>query len=361
MLSMSSDPKNKKKLYLKLLKASAFIAIFLFLFVHVSYCKRDKLSYTRKNISGYYALRRKSLDLVFVGTSGTFSSFIPMQAWQDYGFASYNFCMNMMGANTIPYAVTEALKSQDPKLLVIDIYPFITGELIGNLGDSYTRYNTDAFKYSLNRFLLIKNEVMQAEDLTESPLTYFLDLIKWHTNEFSTENFFCKIPNVDRGYNAMIWGKVEKPRQTSEVQKLDEKLDSCLDKLLEKCSRLDCKVLFVYYPFADTYKYPQALAKVNYIEDRVKDAGFDFKNFCAEWEEFGLDVDRDYWDPAHFNIYGAEKVTAYAAPWLAETYALPDHRGEKDYQDWEEDLKEWEAHEAEYRADIDIRIKNGAQ
>ncbi len=342
----------------KLLKAAAFTAVFLFLFVHLSYCKRGNLSYTRKNISGYYALRRNSLDVVFIGTSGTFSSFIPMQAWHDCGFASYNFCVNMMGANTIPYAVTEALKSQKPRLIVIDIYPFITGEMIGNIGDSYTRYNTDGFRYSMNRFLLIKNEVMRAQDLTESPLTYFADIIKWHTNDLTLKNFFCRMPNVDRGFNAMIWGRVARPGQTDEVKALSPQLEACLTKLLDKCARLGCPVLFVYYPYADTYKYPDALANVNYIGNRVQEAGFDFKNFGAEWEAFGLDVNRDYWDPAHFNIYGAEKVTACVAPWLQETYALPDHREEKKYRDWQADYEAWKANEAAYKADIDIRRGN---
>ena len=348
-----------KKACLNAIKAAAFTAVFLFLFVHLSYCKRGNLSYTRKNISGYYALRRNSLDVVFIGTSGTFSSFIPMQAWKDCGFASYNFCVNMMGANTIPYAVTEAMKSQKPRLLVIDIYPFITGEMIGNLGDSYIRYNTDGFKYSLNRFLLIKNEVMRAQDLEESPLSYFFDIIKWHTNDLAPANFFCKMPNVDRGYNAMVWGKVDRPGRTDEVKSLSPELEACLAKLLNKCTKVGCPVLFVYYPFADTYKYPDALANVNYIGGRVQEAGFSFKNFCAEWEAFGLDVDRDYWDPAHFNIYGAEKVTALVAPYLKEAYALPDHRGEKGYQDWEADYGEWLEHETEYKSDIENRIGNG--
>ncbi|MBQ7168026.1 MAG: hypothetical protein IJR93_13890 [Treponema sp.] len=343
----------------KLLKAAAFTAVFLFLFVHLSYCKRGNLSYTRKNISGYYALRRNSLDVVFIGTSGTFSSFIPMQAWKDCGFASYNFCVNMMGANTIPYAVTEAMKSQKPKVLVIDIYPFITGEMIGNIGDSYTRYNTDGFKYSLNRFLLIKNEVMRAQDLTESPLSYFADIIKWHANDLTPGNFFCCMPNVDRGYNAMIWGKVSRPGKTDEAKTLSPDLEACLTKLLDKCARLDCQVLFVFYPFADTYKYPDALANVNYIGNKVREAGFAFRNFCAEWDEFGLDVDRDYWDPAHFNIYGAEKVTARIAPRLSEAYSLPDHRGERAYRDWDADYETWKNNEAEYKADIEGRIRNG--
>ena len=210
----------------------------------------------------------------------------------------------------------------------------------------------------MNRFMLIKNEVMRAQDLTESPLSYFADIIKWHTNDLTPENFFCKMPNVDRGYNAMIWGKVNRPGKSDEIKPLPPDPEACLTKLLDKCARLDCQVLFVFYPFADTYKYPDALANANYIGNRAREAGFAFRNFCAEWEEFGLDVDRDYWDPAHFNIYGAEKVTARAAPWLQETYALPDHREEKKYRDWQADYEEWMLHEVAYKADIDSRRGN---
>ena len=49
----------------------------------------------------------------------------------------------------------------------------------------------------------------------------------------------------------------------------------------------------------------------------------------------------DSFDDTHLSSSGAEKISRYLAKYLAENYELSDHRGEKDYLDWEEDYQKY--------------------
>ena len=58
-------------------------------------------------------------------------------------------------------------------------------------------------------------------------------------------------------------------------------------------------------------------------------------------EDIGLDWNTDTKDGGdHMNSAGAEKVSAYLADYLKDNYELTDHRGDKDYAEWDRDYNE---------------------
>ena len=53
----------------------------------------------------------------------------------------------------------------------------------------------------------------------------------------------------------------------------------------------------------------------------------------------GLSYEKDFRDVGHLKYTGAEKVAPLIARFLADTYDLPDHRGDPAYADWREDVR----------------------
>ncbi len=344
-----------KKYAVMVIKVVAFLMIFMYLFVHVSYMVRGSLAHTRNNLSGYYALDKDSLDVVFIGTSGTMSSFAPETAWEKYGFASYNFCINVMGSDVMSYALKEVMKTQSPQMLVIDIYPFIVRTKMSDLSENYARYNTDGYRYSANRFMLIHESVPEATD----KLSYYFDIIKYHANPFEWKNYFSSYSFVNRGYNFMKWGAdVEPAVLTEEKSALDPEFDAYLDDLLAECDTIDRNILFIYYPYGKVRE--NDVANVNYIGDKVESHGYPFLNCLEFCDRFGLDYSRDYWDGGHFNIYGAEKVTDVVGDYLKNNYNLPDRREDPAYAQWNEDIYEWKSSVIANKESIDKSILKAA-
>lgn len=331
-----------------------FAIIFVYLFIHISYMCRGTLAHTRDNISGYYGIKENSLDVVLLGTSGTFSAFAPMEAYKECGYTSYNFAMNVMGINNMTYGLKELKKTQSPKLLVVDIYPYVRRNIITDGMDEYMiRYNTDAYKYSLNRFEVVKNIAPKADRLS-----YYLDIIKYHDNEFEWKNFYSETESINKGFNSLDYGVVEEPVMTSEVIALDEEADAYYTQLLEECKLLananGTEILFVFFPYADFSKeVPWAMGNVNYMGERAKEYGFDFLNCQDNRSDYGLDVTKDYWDEGHFNIYGALKVTKVFGEALKTQYDLPDRRNDSAYSKWNDDITAWDNNVADYKTHID--------
>lgn len=314
----------------------AFLTLAGYLFVHVSYMLRDPLAHTRNNLSGYYDLDKDSLDVVFIGTSGTFSAFSPMEAWEKYGFTSYNFCINVMGTDAMATAVHEALKTQAPKVLVIDIYPFMVEHRLDRLLEYATRYNTDGYRYSLDRLKLILDALPDSED----KLSYIFDIIKYHTNTLTWKNFFGSYHYVEKGYNFLGWIAANPAVLTEEREEMKDVFEKDLDQLLAECDRHpETNILFSYYPYGDIWPgTPTYMARVNHIQDRVEAAGYPFRNWVLVRDEFGLDYQRDYWGDSHFNIYGAEKITSVVGNYLKTEYDLPCRWKDPAYSSWNDDL-----------------------
>lgn len=341
----------EKKNLLIILKCIIFVSIFVYIFIHVSYMQKPQLAHTHKNISGYYAEPKNSLDAVFIGSSGTFSAFAPMEAWHKYGIASYNFCINRLGADVMPFTVIEAMKTQKPKVLILDVYAFINRHVASEYTDEAdVRYNTDGFKYSINRIKLIQKVVPKNMNLK----SFYFDLIKYHSSDDPHKDYFYARHNSNKGYNFLPWGISQKAPVTKKELKISADLDAYLDELLEVCKKQNTKVLFIYYPYG--YHSDEASEQVNYVAQRVKKAGFNFLNFEDYQDEIALDLNKDCWDIRHFNIYGAEKITNFIAKYLVSNYNLPDRRKDKRYKRWHDDDQEWQEQVIEEKKNIDKLI-----
>lgn len=324
-----------------LIKGLVFVLIASWLWTHMTYAVIPQMTFTRDNVYGFYAEPEHSLDAVFIGSSGTMSAFIPMNAFRDYGFTSYNFCINELAFQTYPFMIREALKTQKPKLLIIDVKclvasrsidDFLTEDMEGEL-----RCNTDAFHPSVNRFLYLSKHVP-----LNNHLSVYFSFLKYHSRGINWKIWNGRKKNIRRGFAFMSWGAdISYPEMTDEEIPLDPEVDRTLDDIFAECKAAGTNVLFLYYPHGNTIYNEHPLQTVNYIERRVKDAGFDFMNCSRNLDEFGFDTARDYWNNGHWNIFGAEKITAWLAPKLQSMYDLPDHRGDEAYASWENMMKSW--------------------
>lgn len=348
-----------------------FLAIVTVIGIPLSYASRPELAHTRKNITGFYAEPDDTLDVVMIGTSGTFSAYCPMEAWDQFGFTSYNFCINVLAVNAIPYSITEIMKTQTPQVLVIDCYPFIAGQTTYNItsseqNDGGMRYNMDAFRYSANRTALIRNTLPAGYH----KFLYYFDLFKYFGSskiDFSYADW--EKHDVSKGYNPLSWDAVTLNRTdiTQELP-LSEELDSYFNELLDDCANCDCRVLFVYYPYALItptreigYSGDEALEVVNYMGRKATERGFDFLNMAEYYAEIGINPARDYWGYGHFNILGAEKITAFFGRYLSEQYGLTDKRANPGYQEWQKDYREWEPMRAQFETDTEKAIEDGGK
>lgn len=352
----SSEANSLKKIVKNILVIVLFLAIGLYLFVHISYANRDAFSHTRKNMAGFYAEEDDTIDLVIIGTSSTFSAYMPMKLWEDCGITGYNMCTNLLFEDTMPFMIRELVKTQKPKLLIIDLSPFLRADTAEGAEkyDINPRGNIDGFKYSRNRIDIINTLISDPD----KRWPFYFDIIYYHRNgELNLEFWnYCKL-NSNKGYNNLAYilkdtqpGKLSRESGQYEFSEYERQK---LDILLEETKKYDFDCLFTILPYYESEMNEEVNRRALFIDSYISNEGFKVLNMYNQKEEMNLGDVTDYSsDGLHFHIYSAEKITGFLEKYLEENYSLPDHRGDERYSSWKDSEPEWDSDLEVYREDI---------
>lgn len=328
-----------------------------YLFIHVSYAHRG---YAR--LMGFYDLKKDSVDVVFVGTSVTFSSFMPMEAWNQYGMVACNYCTNVQFENSLRYSVREVMKTQSPQLMLIDIAPFMYEHDVTyayahepSNAELFAKYNIDSMKYSMDR-LALTSEIVRDMDGSFLDLFfhYFFDIYRYHEKMPIADQWDNAVNDVSRGYGYLpknggaVFDAAAFPVDDGSEKALEGHHAEYFQNLLKEVSRLDCDVVFFCAPvyFAGNDEF----ARKNYVKRVVEEQGYTFWDCSKDVAEIQLDPSTDFWSYDHFDSLGAEKVTHYLAERIVNSYDIPDRRGDAAYANWTEDYQTWQALKDGYNA-----------
>ncbi|MCR5576706.1 MAG: hypothetical protein K6F56_06825 [Oscillospiraceae bacterium] len=345
----------------KLKRAFAVIVGFVLLMYSIICSTYMLRGYTR--LIGFYALEKNSVDVVFVGTSVTFSSFMPMEAWHDYGIVAYNYCTNVQFENALRYSLKDIERTQKPKIIMLDVAPFLYAHYAGNEGwdkkdlELYIKYNLDSRKYTLDRFALVKEMNDDVHGSFGDYWYYFFDISRYHTNKTVFEHYDNASKDIERGYGFLAHngGAVFSPEKAvtddGSVMPLEEREQEYLDKLLATAKEIDAEVIFYCAPVY--YIKAEHLGRKNYLKTCIEKEGLTFADFSGDVEKAGIDYTTDLWSRDHFDSLGAIKTTRFLCEYLKSNYDIPDRRNDERYAAMNRDYIEWEELKAEYEA-IDL-------
>lgn len=260
----------------------------------------------------------------------------------------------MLFADSYKYYIREALKTQSPKLYVIDCGAFASGlksSKFADVTDEYCstqiRRNTDALNYSINRVKLINHIMPPGEDKRN----YYFDLLNYHDSKLPSIQYIGnKRHSVEKGYTALmlfsdeIFVNSDVIDVTSDEIPLETEMNEIFMDLINELKQYDMDVLFVSQP--NIYLREEDYIKqgnIEYMERIIKENGYDFLDMGDYRDEIGLNPTFDLALGAgdHFTCFGAEKITCFLGKYINEHYKLPDHRGDPQYSSWDDDYEQW--------------------
>jgi ASC-1-like (ASCH) protein len=355
---------NKMK---KIIAFVIFVILICICFIRISYLFRNVLWAEDRN--HLTAIKNEDdLDVVYIGGSAAFVYWEPDRAYGEYGITSYDYAANSITAESVLGYVKEVLKTQRPKLIVIDARPFQYWSDTSKISE--IRETTDSWDYSVNReetagrWLKYRKRIldMDGSECQDGALTYYLDIIKYHGNLDALKNpdswnFIDNVGKVDyHGFEPRCMHEtLTEPDdfETDENTPLPEEDEKILDELLEYCKNRKINVLFTVCPY---YVSADHMKLYNTIQKRVEEKGFDFINCNLYYNEMGLDFSRDFYEVSHVNPYGAEKYTKFLGNYIKNKYLLADHRGEESYADWDNEYKNFLKSDAGWKASVDAVI-----
>ena len=285
-------------------------------------------------VEGFYQEERNSLDVVLIGASDMYTSFMPGRAYEQYGFTGYLLASESITAEGVKTAVKEIVRTQHPGLIVIEANAFLYGNADNESNEAHIHKFFDNLPLSTNKLEYIQRKVP-----ADQQMEYIFPLIKYHGlwTEYP-DRFFMMASNLSldvRGFNVL-----KGFRTTAQIIKTDKKcyndmisdehgeldLDPDLQKelieLLSYCEEKELNVIFVrarQYVTDETYN---RVKRSNKMASIVREQGFSYYTFENDAVQIGIDENRDFYNEDHMNVYGALKFTDYLADKLVNNEKL---------------------------------------
>jgi len=335
-----------------------FIILFLFMFKYLTYLMKPPLVDV-DIISGFYSEEENSLDMVYIGGSASFVYYAPLRAWEQNGISSYNYGNNTIQLDVYKYMIKEVLKTQKPKLIVLDARALEYRDTDMKPNEIYYRNTLMGMPFSKNKIEFINDVIgkfIEKEKLAENSssaepnlFSYYFDIIKFHSS-VANSSFVKAFKMMNNKYEHPFKGFYFVPKweiqkkenyKTENIVLPSKETESIFNDLLDYLDTIEnTEFLFIVSPFIQTSNRKERL---NYFENVIVERGHNFMDANDYTEEMKLDYSKDLYNESHINIFGAEKYTDFLVDYMKENYNLPDHRNEKEYSSWDDLLPAWNA------------------
>lgn len=317
-----------------LFKLIAFFIIFCALF----FCFQKVFKF--KDVDGIFSMEAfyrepdESIDVMFFGSSHIFENINTGILWDEYGYASFELCGSVQPFWNSYYYMKEALKTQKPKLMVLDVFRAVETDDYDE--PSRIIKNNFGLKLSLDKISSVLTSSPQ-----ESVAQYLLEYPTYHSRyqDITREDFGDHVGTASYKY----WkgftmnpsqNSFEKPVDfmTDERRALSEKTETYLIKMIGLCKENDIPLLLIKTPYIIT-KSDQMI--YNTVSDIASRENIPFINFNFYYDEMGLDFENDIADNDHLNPYGNAKFTRFLADYIKSHYDIPVRTHETKYASYD--------------------------
>lgn len=274
---------------------------------------------THNKVEGFYQLQDNSIDVLLMGTSHTYYGFNPAVLWKNTGLNSYIFAGQCQPMEITYHYLKEALKTQSPKLVVLDIFSLSEDSNKCQTTGTY-RVNIRDMKFSINKVQAYQS--MKNTNLFEE--VFDVSIYHERISDLNSEDInaiFNPVNDLNFGYTLAYPNDIEWDRDivnTEEKKEIESSRLDALMKIIKLCKEEEIELLLVKTPYyisendATIYNTARQIAK----ENKVKFIDYNkiFKDI-----DFTFDLDGDSW---HANAQGATKITNYLSNFIEENYNI---------------------------------------
>lgn len=323
-------------------KIIVFAFIFTALFSRLSelFCRKSLEGEwnTTQKTAGFYNEPENEFDVMFFGSSNTYCSFNPLVLYDKTGIKSYVFATQQQPVWATYAYMTDALKTQKPQLLVMDVLMFSKSEEYYDDGVNYSFM--DDMPLSANKIRLAAVSAPKGERIR-----LLINFIKYHSrwSELTEDDYTFKRSETGdylKGYTLLddVFPGGELPAENvGKTAPLAEKEIYWFKKIAELAKKNDIPLFLVKTP-SNATEEEQAL--FNSVKELADEYELKYVNYNELYEEIGLDIQKDFYDKSHLNYVGAEKFTEYFTDDMLSEFSVTPSASQSD-EEWNTDVKKY--------------------
>lgn len=298
------------------------------------------------NHEDFYDLEENSIDVLLVGSSHAYCSFIPAELYEKYGISSYNLSTSNQSMLANYLWAKEAYETQKYQVLIVEAMsvPTSHGDLVNDIR------SLNSMGLSLHYFELMRTYKRES-------LSVLFPVIAFHQSwdKITSENYqksVWKDGDAMRGYVPLFSAAGEE----NTMQIVDETDDTVgflkytyLDKIREFCDEKGIQLIMYKAPLSNNYTNYWDTGMYNNLVQYTTQYDIPFWDFNAASDAAlaGIVASEDVAaDSRHCNYSGAVKITEFLGMYLQNEMQITSERGsfpeaalEKYHQILEEDSK----------------------
>lgn len=288
--------------------------------------------------AGMYWQPGKSIDVAMMGTSHIHCNVNTGTLWEKYGIAAYDYSGAEQPLWMTYYYLKELYKYQMPEVIVLDMYA--PARFKEDYQYDWISENILGMKFSLNKIQMLSVSV-EPKNLHR----YFPSFAVYHSRYDDLEaddfeNFFWDSQEKEafKGYTP-YWNKRPQPRPDISEDRADgltDKSEEYLRKIISYTKEKGSELVLIVSPYIMTADDKKTF---NRITEIAAEEGLIFINYNEYYDEIGLDFEEDFNDESHLNYWGSCKFTEYLGGFLSSYDRIPDRRGQKGYESWDENVR----------------------
>lgn len=267
-------------------------------------------------VDAFNSMKENSIDVLFLGSSQMYFSVDSGMLKREYGINAFDFGAPTQQLTTTKFYFDYALNSQSPKLVFVEIgKAFHDNKKIdeSKIAWSYSPISPSVEKYnSLCEFF--NGDRVRAFKYTYTPL--FIYHNRWNAFKKSEIKYILSDEAIqtaiyNRGYLGMdSKNSVSLSYFSNDVvqRNLPQESQSAILYMKKQCELKNIKLVFFKTPLSSWTKQDSKT-----IKQFMNDNNLEYLDLHDDIIEIGIDVDSDFSDSDHLNIYGSHKVTNYLA------------------------------------------------
>lgn len=282
---------------------------------------------------GYYEMQPYSVDVLFLGSSHSYSAFSPQRIYNKTNIRSYNLSSSEQSLVVSYYWLKEALNYQSPRTVVLDVFMCFpwNRETPLNSAEPYVRKAIDSMRVGSNKIDLINTVCDLDNSYTKS--SFFLTNLRYHErwedlgeNDFSDDMF--EIVGQSKGYSASYKNRCGldytpfEAGTTSDRAGMQPEMADYLQKIADLCARNHIQLILTRTPYYDAseeeYNTIREFADENHLPY------YDF-NETSLYKTIDYNFGRNNDSRKHVNVWGALKLSDYMGKLLSDVYQVDGH------------------------------------
>lgn len=272
---------------------------------------------------GFENLPDFSLDYLAIGSSNIFMNINPIEIWDKYNLCGYDYVSPMQALSTSELYIKEALKTQKPKVILLDALGIAQYDYAG---DGYTHLGMDYL--SLNQ-----NKADAIQKLPNDKESFWFPFIQYHSrwNELTKSDFdmlqyheYEDFLGYTPAYTKTGGDRAAFFQPGTEISISDANEES-FGSIVNICNSAGIQLVVIKTP---NFSWTQEMSKATReLCDKFK---ITFIDLNANIDEYNFNTMEDFCDGGgHLNEQGANKVSDYLAEYMLQIDSFDKEKNEE--------------------------------